>query len=348
MLRMNAAYISSDTEYLEDTTMALVKRSLFAVVLCIEMLGLNSNAHGAEIRIGIADHTVSQVALYVARDKGYYAGEGLVVQPVLMSGAVANLALIGGNVEFTTVPTGGLTAALRGAPLRILSTTFSRPVWLLFSRPDITDIKTLKGKRIGTGGFGSATDILLRELLIKHSLQAGRDVVLVNLGSTSARLNALISGAVDAAVLPIPFNFSAQEAGFRELLSFSNQGLTLLTGSIVARTKTLETESVLVDKFIKATLKGLLYVRDNRPGTIPVLARNTHIKEDLAAKIYDLVRPAMAEDGTVNDETQKRIIAGIADLRDVTNVPAADKFFDFSSIRKAAAELRKAGWNPAQ
>ena len=123
--------------------------------------------------------------------------------------------------------------------------------------------------------------------------------------------------------------------------------VSYITGSIVARIKTLETDSVLVDKFMRATLKGFLYARDNRSGTIPMLARNTNVKEDLAAKIYDLVRPAMAEDGTVNDELQRRIIAGIANLRDVENVPAANKFFDFSSIRKATADLRKDGWSPA-
>ncbi len=348
MPQIKKVYFPSGTGHIRLALSLRRKRFLVAFILYITTCGFPAQGEAIPVKVGIADHTVSQVALYVSRDKGYFAGEGLSVDLVLMSGAVSNLALIGGNVEFTTVPTAALTAAIRGAPLRILSTTFNRPVWLLYSRPEIKSIKELKGKRVGTGGFGSATDILLRELLGKYGLEAGRDLLLLSLGSTSARLNALITGSVDAAVLPIPFNFNAQEAGFRELLSFANQGLTLLTGSIVAREKTLETDSTLVEKFMRAILKGHLYVRDNRSGTIPILARNIRVKEDLAAKIYDLVKPAMAENGIVSDGLQKSIIGEVAKLRGLKEVPPTEKFFDFSQVRKAASELQATGWNSVQ
>lgn len=344
--RFPVVFIAFSARYLRVVIKTPRQRALLAFVLCVLVSCFVTKAQSQVIKVGIADHTVSQIALYVGKDNGYYTAEGLAVDLVLMSGAVSNLALIGGNVEFTTVPTAGLTAAVRGAPLRVLSTTFSRPVWSLYSKPDITSVKTLKGKRIATGGFGSATDILLRELLNKYDLEPSRDLALLSVGSTSARLNALISGSVDAAVLPIPFNFNAQDAGFRQLLSFVNEGLVLLTGSIVVRENTLEMNSILVQKFIRATLKGHLYVRDNRSGTIPILARNIHVKGDLAAKIYDSVRPAMAEDGTISVGTQKKLIDEIARLRGLKDVPPAEKFFDFSPVRKAAAELQIAGWQP--
>ena len=348
MAQKRQFYISSDTRYARLALSMRRKQLLRALILCLTTCGFPTEGEALPVKVGIADHTVSQIALYVSRDKGYFASEGLSVDLVLMSGAVSNLALIAGNVEFTTVPTAALTAAIRGAPLRILSTTFSRPVWLLYSRPEITSIKELKGKRVGTGGFGSATDILLREVLNKYGLEASRDLVLLSLGSTSARLNALITGSVDAAVLPIPFNFNAQEAGFRELLSFASQGLTLLTGSIVAREKTLETDSALVEKFMRAILKGHLYVRDNRSGTIPILARNIRVKEELAAKIYDLVKPAMAENGIVSEGLQKSIIGEVARLRGLKDAPPVEKFFDFSQVRKAASELQATGWSSVQ
>ena len=303
-------------------------------------------ADAATVKVGIADNTVAQIALYTGKEKGYYAQEGITVELVLMSGAVANLALIGGNVDFTTVPTAGLTAAIQGAPLRVLFNTFNRPVWRLNVKPDIVDIKELKGRRIGTGGFGSATDILLRELLNKYGLEAGRDVVLLSLGSTSTRLNALITGSVDAAVLPVPFNFRAQEAGFRELISFVNQGLVLLTGTLMARNDNVQTNAALVERFLRATLKGFMYARDNRPSTIAILAHNINVKNDLAAKIYDSARPAMTEDGTVTEGLQKQVIEQIARLRGLKETPPVDKFFDFALLRKTAAALQAAAWKP--
>ena len=48
----------------------------------------------------------------------------------MMPAPVSNLALIAGNVDFTSVPTAAITAALRGAPLRVLFTSFDKPLFL--------------------------------------------------------------------------------------------------------------------------------------------------------------------------------------------------------------------------
>jgi hypothetical protein len=41
-----------------------------------------------------------------------------------------HLSLIGGDVNFSTVPAAALNAALRGAPLRVIYSTFYRPMHL--------------------------------------------------------------------------------------------------------------------------------------------------------------------------------------------------------------------------
>src|SRR5437762_2165094 len=105
------------------------------------LLCWDSHAQAAPIRVGVADISQSQLSLFVAKDKGYYRQEGLDVELILMPGAIANQALIAGNVEYTTVPTAGLTAALQGAPLRILFTTYHKAMFWLYSRPEIRDVK---------------------------------------------------------------------------------------------------------------------------------------------------------------------------------------------------------------
>ena len=61
-------------------------------------------------------------------------------------------------------------AALRGAPLRVLFTSFYKPLFWLYAKPEIRDIKELKGKKIGTSGLGAA-ETLLREFLKKQGFQ---------------------------------------------------------------------------------------------------------------------------------------------------------------------------------
>ena len=44
-------------------------------------------------------------------------------------------------------------------------------------------------------------------------------------------------------------------------------------------------------------------LRDNQPGTVPVIVSNLKIGKDLAARSYELARPAMI-DGVLREEDQ--------------------------------------------
>ena len=223
----------------------------------------------------------------------------------MMPAPVSNLALIAGNVDFTSVPTAAITAALRGAPLRVLFTSFDKPLFWLYAKPEIRDLKGLKDKKIGTSGLGAA-ETLLREFLKKQGLEVGRDVTLLNTGADSVRWVSVVSGSTDATVITLPWNFSAEEAGLRNLVSFTKEDMVQLTGSVVIRDSLLQTEPNVVEKFISATLKGHLAVRANRAEAIGTLTRNVKISEALAAKSYDVIRPALTADGGLSEESPEK------------------------------------------
>lgn len=298
------------------------------------------------VRVGVADISQSQLSLFVAKDKGYYRQEGLDVELILMPGAIANQALIAGNVEYTTVPTAGLTAALQGAPLRILFTTYYKAMFWLYSRPEIREVKDLVGKKVAVSSIGAAADSVLREFLSRHGLEAGRDIVILSIGVGSTRFVALQNGTVDAAMLTTPWNFRAPEVGLRELVPFVKQDLIRLNGSIVVREALLQSDRPSVEKFIRATEKGFLSTLHNRSETASILARNMRISDDLAGKIYDLARPAMTSDGMLNEELQKKALNPMLERAGRRDVPPLDKFFNFSLARKARGELDAAGWKP--
>ena len=141
--------------------------------------------------------------------------------------------------------------------------------------------------------MGSAAHFLVQEILRRHGMDpAAREVTILGVGTTANRYAALQSGTVDATNLTPPFNFKAQDAGLRELLSFvKEEYLVEPGGAIVVRDQLLQSDPLLLQRFIRGTLKGLLHIRHNRAGTIPILARLMKIQEDMAAKIYDLVFP---------------------------------------------------------
>jgi NitT/TauT family transport system substrate-binding protein len=311
---------------------------LFAVLPRVEAQELK------KIHVAIPAVTPAVTTFAVAKDKGYYREEGLDVELVVMPSAVGTQALIGGNVKFSTVGGASLPPILRGAPIRFLLASFSRPMFWLFAKPEIRSVADLKGKKVGISSLGSGPDSLLRDVLKKQGIE--RDVLILPVGSGTARFYALQAGSVDAAMLSIPAIFMAQDAGYRELVSFVDQDIVELQGSILAPVQLLESEPALAEKFVRGSLKGFIAFRDNRAATIQILTRFLRLKEDMVEKIYDRFKPGMTPDGTINEALQRKSIEHIVGRVGVKEPPPLEKIFDFSLTRKINDELRAKGWRP--
>ncbi len=276
----------------------------------------NSNAQElVKVPVQIPSISPAVTAFAVARDRGYYRQEGLDVQLIVIPSALGMQALIGGNIKFSTAGGSGLLPILRGAPVRYVFTSFNRPMFWLYARPEIRSVEMLKGKKVGVSGIGSGPDSLLRESLKKNGLDGGRDVVVLPVGSGTGRFFALQAGSVDAAMLSVPANLMAQDAGFRELVSFINEEWIELQGTVNVTEQLMASDPTLVEKFVRATLKGLIHFRDLRSQTITILTRFLRTKEETAAKIYDLMRPSLTQDGVVNEETQLKSLEHVIDRR---------------------------------
>lgn len=314
------------------------------VAFLLAILSSVSKGETRRVNVSIPTRGMPVIAFSAALERGYYREQGLDVRLILMSAGVATRALIGGDVDFATVGGAGLPPVLSGAPLRFVFTTFSRPMFWLYAKPDIREVMGLKGKRAGVSNIGSGPDSLLRELLKRNGIEGGRDVVILALGLQANIYAGLVSGAVDAAMLAPPFNFMAAEAGFRELVSFVKQDFVEPQGAIVLNEGLLQSDPALVERFIRGTLKGFRYARDNRSGTILILASNLKITQELAGKIYDGVRPAMTSDGTLTEELQKKALEHVLKRMGLRESPSLERIFNYSPTRKIRAELEAEGW----
>jgi NitT/TauT family transport system substrate-binding protein len=323
--------------------------TIWLKVLTIAILLVASRSVAQElvkVPVQIPSITPAISAFAIARERGYYRQEGLDAQLIVMPSALGTQALLGGNVRFSTAGGAGLLPILRGAPVRFMFTTFSRPMFWLYARSDIRSVENLKGKKVGVSSLGSGPDSLLREILKKYGLDGGRDVAIMAVGSGTARYFALQAGSVDAAMLSIPANLMAQEAGYRELVSFVDQEWIELQGTVNVTDQLLASDPMLVEKFIRATLKGFIHFRDLRSQTIAILARFLRTKEESAARIYDLMRPSLTQDGIVSEETQRKSLEHIVDRAGLKEPPRLDKIFDYSVAVKVRNELRGKGWKP--
>ena len=318
------------------------------ISLFLLFLLLYSRSGNAEVvKVAIPSTTQAVLPFLIARDKGYYRAEGLDAELILMSAPVASRALLSGDVAVATVGGAGLPPVLRGSPFKFLFTTYNRAMFWLYAKPEIRDVRGLKGRRIGVSGIGSGPDSLLREILRQNGLDANRDVAVLSLGVMPTIFAGLQSGTVDAAMLSPPVTFKAGEAGFRELVSFPRQDLVELQGSILVRDSTLQSDPAQTERFLRGTYKAFLYIKENRTGTIPIVARYLQVNESVAANAYDqVVRPAMTLDGTLSQEMQSKAVEHVLKRLDLKEAPPLGKIFDFSLTRKVIAELQSKGWRP--
>jgi ABC-type nitrate/sulfonate/bicarbonate transport system substrate-binding protein len=195
-------------------------------------------------------------------------------------------------------------------------------------------------------GLGTIDDILLREALNGNGIDPMRDVTILAMGAADTRFSALVGGAIDASMLIAPVSFYAQDQGFKELASFQDLGFVLPSGGIVARDETLKTDPITAERFVRATIMGFLFMRDNRAGTLKVMTKSLRIDEATAAKLYDSSRPTLTSDGTVIGETEKKMTAMVLKIAGAKEAPPTDKLYDFSLVKKAHAALQAKGWRP--
>ena len=84
-----------------------------------------------------------------------------------------------------------VTGNLAGADIVIIASFLNTFPYSLISLPEIKKVDQLVGGKVAISRFGSATDLSVRMALTKVGLNAEKDVVLLQIGTQTARVAAL-------------------------------------------------------------------------------------------------------------------------------------------------------------
>src|SRR5213592_1413966 len=106
------------------------------------VFGYVCRADARKVQVAVPGFS-QNMAFSAAKLAGYYQAEDLDVEFVLMSAGTAVQALIGGSVDFALVGGAAVTSILRGAPIRFVLASFYRPVYFVYARPELREIKDL-------------------------------------------------------------------------------------------------------------------------------------------------------------------------------------------------------------
>jgi ABC-type nitrate/sulfonate/bicarbonate transport system substrate-binding protein len=296
------------------------------------------------LKVAVSNFSASYLPMFIAVKRGYYAEEGMAVDIILIAGLLGTKAVMSNSVDFGSAS--NPTAAVQGARLKMLMVFNDKPPGILAAQPGIKSVSELRGKKIGGSTVGSLEYGWLKELLPKFGLQLEKDVIFLPIGPTSMRYAALRMGTIDASPLSPPSSLLVQDAGYAALLRFADH-LEDIQASIVTTDDRLASQSELVRRFMRATVKGQRVYLSNRQEAISFIMEFTRQKDrELATRVYDDHLKTIARDGTISERLQRVVIERSKRLVGVTREIRAEEIFDFSYLRRAQAELNQSGWTP--
>jgi len=232
--------------------------------------------------------------MLIANAKGFFAAEDLKVDIVYVQSSAALVQQITAGSLGISIQTGlvdPLRAVGMGAPISILRIEVQAPPYDLVAKPTIKSMKELKGKLISLGGPKDITRIYVERMLEPNGVKPG-EFDMVFAGSTVARAQALLAGAVDAAILLPAFNFQAEAKGYNSL------GLTVdyvkdlpFAGTAVNNNWAIANKAVLA-KLLRAENKGAAWFEDekNRAEAVQILMAASRLTQDDVEKSYDFFR----------------------------------------------------------
>jgi ABC-type nitrate/sulfonate/bicarbonate transport system substrate-binding protein len=290
---------------------------------------------------------------FFATENGYYKKAGFDTVTLLAGGSgsttaeeiiISGKALVGLSAPIATAP-----SIIKGAPLKIIATTYQKNPFCLLSLEEGTPIKTvadLKGKKIGVQSGANQT--IIKGFLKANGLSTS-DVTLVTTGFDIAPL---ISGKYDAHVSYITNEpiLAAAEGKTPVVLGFADNGLPFVAETFTVLQDTIDNKKDLLKAFLKAEIQGWTdAVKD--PAKSADLATNKYGKGANFGKDLDAseqTKEATAQNGLILTDdvntnglftmTQDLIDENIKSLAAMGYDIKAEDLFDLSILEEVYKE----------
>jgi len=322
-------------------------RLIFATILSVGLiLPALTTAQSLQIANMAVPAKSFQMVIYpVAQQKGYMREEGLDERVIFVAPTTSIQAMLGGDVQFTGAGSSALVSIARGnTPLKVVVATNDRVLQWLVTRPEITNPKELKGKKIATTGVAAIATFMLKQILTKHGLDGNKDVIYLDVGQGN-QLPALLGGGFDAAVLSVEQRYIALDKGMHEMFFMGNE-VKNSWGTLATTDKLIKENPKMVASFVRATLKALRYIRQDKEGTISALLKFSGVSRQQASRLYDDLIGTFTRNGAVDEETQKNDLNIIRQVTNSNESLPNVRAYDFSFALEADQQLNKMGWKP--
>ena len=255
-------------------------------LLALAAFILVHNVWGAEsLRLGFSGASATQLAGYLAVDQKLFDIYGVNVELTQSAGTTMIRALDSGSLDVSIVGGGqALSAYLKGVEVRIISGLVNTVPFQLWAKPEISQLKDLKGKLIANTPPGTSLNLANQILLMRAGLDPLREVKLVAFGRLGLVSQALFTGVVDAALLSPPDTTEARRSGLRMLTDLATARIPCPFTSVVTTRVVLEKSSPSLDRFLRGILHGIKLALTNPDMAKKTISRNMRLTDPEAVE----------------------------------------------------------------
>jgi ABC-type nitrate/sulfonate/bicarbonate transport system substrate-binding protein len=313
---------------------------LVAALVCFPWISWAAPSNAQAI-IHIPTKSLTSMPLFFGKDKGFFTREGVDADLVLMSPPTAIAALVAGELDFSTTVGAGISATMRGLPIKRILYIQQYVTFALMAAPETKSVRDLIGKSVGAVALTDATAIAAREIIKGN----GIDPAAVNFfytQSTESSRTALMSKKLAAAMLPPPFAEEAQVRGFNRLAEAKDyaplSGIGLLASSDALKKNPTKGLSV-----IRAVLQTMVYMRDpkNHRELVDYVLKIHKIDSSVAAEALATVMAVYSKDGTKPREAVQSEIDIYREALKITKPFTPEELEDMSHQMRAYEFLNR-------
>ena len=299
------------------------------------------------LKAGYTSKTIFFLPFFVAQKKGFYDAEDLKVELIQMgTPAISLQALIAGQIHISNInPDGIIIANEKGANLKAIAGVVNGVAYTLVGGRSYKKLEDIRGTRLGVGSLKGGPTTFLLEYLRAKGFTYPRDYSLALVsGGTPARLAALESGAVSAAVLGVPQSDMALDAGFTKLGDVGEIFPAFQFTTVNVNPAWAEKNRPALAKFLKAHIRSLRWIHDHPDEAAEFMTREMGIKSPYSRKGLDYFtrKGLFPRDAAITIEGMRvNIDVQARDGLITPPLPPPEKHIDLSYLRQAQKELER-------
>jgi NitT/TauT family transport system substrate-binding protein len=308
------------TEHFRAPAIALCRAALIGIVATVASpLSATAQAPTSLAVAKVAEDFALMMGDY-GNTLGTFQRDGIAPEISLITQARMVQATVAGSVDMALASGATLAFAAKGAPLKAVA-ALSGPltILVLVVRPDnsVPTLDALRGHIAAVTNLGSLTDWAVSQIAVSKGWGIG-DIKRVAVGDTPARIAALRTGNVDAAVVDLAAGLDLEERGdARILLNFGDLIKNFQNQIIYASDKAIAEKPAAVGAFVKDWFQTIDYAKRHKAETVAFAQQALNVRESVAAKVYDTLMPSdfFSSDGVIDPKTLQAMAKGFVELK---------------------------------